>query len=350
MPVHFLTAPSLDAMLQVPTWTEDHIADILHHAAPVEGLHVDYKDGDWLSPAQGKDVKGEIRRYVGGFSNADGGALVIGISDKPVAGGTSTGKPLRKAPITSAPSADLEAWFLDAIHGGVYPALQPPASVHVITSPAGKFAVVLVQPSFEGLVSVRCGSRTVFPARIADRTHDLDEWAVRAVLLGTRRSPRLTVRLRGGEAPQVANNALGGVSFSLPLSLFNDGFVWAESPRWGIVTPGRVVDNGMISARAPLSPSISASVLTINEPAHAVYNGTLADLEPFASASLKVDGRIEVGGGRGVVAVRAALYVLARNCMPRWYAIELRPAGSQATASCEASPTPVPVGIERLAP
>jgi len=348
MPPRFQSVPDLSDMLEVTKWDEPHFDDLIALNGPKEGLHVDYKEGGWLGTP---DIKGKLRRYVGGFANAEGGALIIGISDHPGPGARPTGHPLRKVGITRR-VGDLRSWLLDIIHGGVYPALQPPPRVYVFGHPGAQYAVILVEPAYEGLVSVRAGNKTVFPARVDDRTIDLDEWMVRAVLLGTRRSPRLVVRLCTKEGTaQYAKNAKGGISFSAALVLQNDGFVWANSPRWGLVAPGKIVGNSTIVPKNPLSQSISAMVSRHNPVHHMVYRNNIPDLEPFSSVPLPLSGQVLLDIGAELLALRMGLYVLGKNLMPRWFYIELRPTEREGIGTVEVRPIepPVAVGFERVA-
>ena len=102
--------PTFDQLLLIEDWSEEVLRELIRRRVQ-ESLHLEYKDGLFVEPRDSKgerrDAAGELRRYVAGFANADGGALVVGVAEDSKEQGVPTGL----SPITWKHSGGLLNWM-----------------------------------------------------------------------------------------------------------------------------------------------------------------------------------------------------------------------------------------------
>lgn len=117
----------------------------LLHGRVEEDLHLEFKAAQWLQAIAGKDSKRpneQVRRYVSGFANAEGGVLVIGVAEP------ATDNLLRSLdPVTAWTSAEKgEKWLSDCVVA-LGPFLSPPPRFVCVKVDGGFVAVVAVPRS-----------------------------------------------------------------------------------------------------------------------------------------------------------------------------------------------------------
>ncbi len=327
--------PSADDLAAVSNWTLAHLRDLVRCRLQ-EGLHIEFKEGDWLVKPEGKDRGGELRRQVAGLANAEGGVLVVGIGEHDGDGKRRRDMAGALAPIIGyRPQGGLAAWSEETLRQGVYPALQPSPKIHVLADDEGQYLVISVMPAKAPLTSVRCDSRDVFPARIGGSTVDLDEWAVRAILLGTRQQPYIAIGDRASTELRATKETIERVECwvtTLKFCVFNESLLWVNGLRWGVVFPGLVVERSpsfpgdvlLQPEVIPLTPDLSRHLSVVGDvdgvPRHVVPNSSqTGDLAPFEGIDIEVEVAIPTDRFRGTMEARFAVYVLGKNLMPQWF-------------------------------
>lgn len=78
----FTTAKQLlDALLEGDRLSASDLDSVLRELE--EGQYLDYKDGRITHRAERSKGSATIREYVSAFANAEGGVLIVGVSDRP---------------------------------------------------------------------------------------------------------------------------------------------------------------------------------------------------------------------------------------------------------------------------
>ena len=364
--------PSIEDLLVVQDWTEDVLLELVRRKT-AESRWLEYKDGRWLDPkdSAGKpqDAAGNLRRQVAGFANAEGGVLIVGVSEdspQPGAPGVATGL----APTANSRKGGLEQFARTALTEGVYPTLSPSPAIHSFEAPDGdEYLVVVARQVRHGLVSVRCGKHEVFPARFGASTIDLDPWAVRSILLGTRRQPEFCIS--GKEAPPTITVSRQKPQFhsrrfaaNLALSLVNQSLLHAERVSWGLVSP-------MPIHGSTLTPTLSDAALTPvkrdialcrdrdgrpslvdprGDPGHLqrCSRHSPPTIAPMGTAEMPLRFDFETRDQESFE-LWLAVYVVAKDSLPAWFRIELVVKdGKLVEYDISASDSPVTIGCWAL--
>jgi hypothetical protein len=363
----FDTRPTVGDIFAVTEWTADHLQDIVD-CHLTENLALDFKDGEWLDNPKVPDRAGELRRYVVGLANAEGGVLIIGIGERDDEGKRHEDEAWSIRPVKAfAPKNGLGAWVVSTLREGVYPALTPFPRVYEEGANGGKFLVIDVHRADASLVAVRCNNRQVFPARFGTSIVDLDEWAVRAILLGERQEPAVALgfRTRGTSQVQTGGTNEGTTPWIVErtITILNQGLVWVKGLRWGVVMPCQTCSLGgclglpldLTSPRhEPVSDEILRRIVCLDlvdgVPHHVVPPSGFSDsLPPFCSSDINLRFTIPKEECGHTVACVFAVYVLGENMLPVWFSslivLGLYPEPHIVGAWYERAHPPIPIGM-----
>lgn len=296
--------------------TEADINDLLSTNTH-EDLHLDYKSGKELLKSNASDT---IRQYLTGFANADGGLLIIGVSDsfavesEKVPGGRGFGH-----------------WAASCV-SDIAPLFSPPPRFQEIEHPDGTIYVAGVSRSLN-LIPCREGGRFVYYLRIHDQTRKAPDYLVSDLILGRRQHPLLNIT--GIDVPNsnITHSSDYNAAYAelqMRFSIENLTLHWAENLRLGIVDCscsdyGTSISNQLLSyidlkgwpnSILPANRNLYHSSQRIN------------DIEPFTEnhESLNRDVIIPMKSrqGRWISCTwKAALYLIGKNTPPVWFQITL---------------------------
>ena len=321
-------SPDLMDFLSTDRWTLDHLSDLISFGVR-EGIHIDYKAGSLIGRRVSKEQRRDIRRFVVGFANADGGVIVLGMDE-------NGGIPTALAPIPDVPPNGLTEWFTRLMNEAVSPKLHPPPEIHEIKDgEATRYAVLVVRPHDAGLARVRMGDRFVFPCRMGDSVIDLDDWFVQAVLFGTKRRPALAVRRRSDSTFNVIptlhtdkprNPELQRCRFSGGLGVSNESFVWAESLVWGWIAPTEAWQSITPTSRPePLPQTLRAQLRgDIQKFTHVrvIRQAEKPDIAPFQEFPLRMAMDLNLPPSETWCRFTMAMYLVGKNFGPDWFLLD----------------------------
>ena len=338
------TRPVGAELLQPAEWTLSMLEELKQFQVP-EGLYVEYKDGDWFEGRSAKWQIDEVRRYIAGFMNAEGGILVLGMDEAE--------RPSDDAKIPASldefewqHQGCFKEWIERAVQqGGLLPLPRTMPLVHVVNNDAGQpvAAVIRVEPALDLLVTALYRGRQVFFGRMGESTLSLDEWAVRAILLGRRRTPRLTIGFDDTHFFDRAHRDDEGFDYIDHRSWNNDGltrkhllrsrmfvtnesFVWASQVDWGILFPFLPLD-GEITKVVPCPPHLkNQAVSSTGEVYHLARRSTgPMNVAPFGVEPYSLDLRF---WGPSLMEqpfeIHFGVYLVAEGALPRWFRVEYR--------------------------
>jgi|GEM_PF-4706264 len=324
--------PSLADLLSVSDWTREVLQHIVDRKV-FEGLSIEFKAGGYFddhlqqSGRLKKDRRLDFVRRVVGLANAEGGVLIIGIGED------STSRAESLEAVREFNPRDIDGWWAHLM-SEVRPVIRPVPTLTVIRDEVGipAFWVVVVRPvSSALLLSVRnIKGGAVFPARIGEHTPNLDEWAVHAILSGTRRVPSLAVS-PGGRAVFEGRDD-GWTEFRLTLTIANTSFAWADDLTWGVLAPAEPktrFDAGS-HTRAPsrvdrhFAPEVVAAEgldhLWLLQPG---ARSVLPQLAPHASDRIGLALALELPARTRSIDLHMALYLVCRNLLPTWWSVRM---------------------------
>jgi hypothetical protein len=231
-----------------------------------EGLYHEYKRGQWLR----KDTAQELRAYVSGFANAEGGVLIIGV----VGGEPSQGAAAWtfEAPVCPD-SAGWDEWLgrvLSEVSAKTRVAWQ-------LVKIDGVDVVVVAANRAEELIRVYEKPNLVCHLRVGPQTVPIPETLFADLALGRRAKPDLVL-----EQLQV-DGGTDSLGFHLNVSLFvhNQGLLWV--PDLSVAWSGY--------ARGLLASSSLKRLLDLRP--------TRADLAPVVGEEFNVWVRDQIHGGGG---------------------------------------------------
>ena len=336
-------APDESTLSAVKSWDMDRLDALVRFQVP-EGLHVEYKSAAWLEGLSKKAQLEEVRRYVAGFMNADGGIIVMGIRER-VRDTDEVKVPDRVEPFRWQHKGPFREWVERAVQqGGILPIPSKMPAVHVVEDGDGApiATVVSVTPATDHLVAALYKGSQVFFARLGESTMALDEWAVRAILLGRRRTPRVTLGFDStGFFKKVGGEDLDfdyidhkswnrdGVTrkhiMKTRLYFTNESFVWAERVDWGLLVSERVLD-GPRTEEVPCPAMLRGHIETEKrEVFHLRGLERSRDIGPFGVETFELEVRF---WGPSLVdkpfEMHLAMYIVAQGAMPLWFRIEVR--------------------------
>lgn len=334
-------SPSYEDLLAVECWTRSHLEALVRYQV-VEDLHVEYKSGGWLTRESMADRAQDMRWYIVGFANADGGVLVIGM-DENVRASDGRRVPSALSVIGHIPPDGLGAWITRAISpGAVFPALQFAPRIHEVCGADGRVdqIVVVVPPSHNTISTVRYGGKNLFPARMGESTEALDEWTVRAILHGTRQTPRVSLAIdtalgsssvqRGLRLPSTPDRQQDLI-VTLRLFLHNDALVAARGVHVGLVSPlGNTSSNAAVEA-FPLSPALRRETGVRDGRDHEIQHlqvrlgsgGPTNLLPPFGVIPFDISFGGRLPSEVSEVDLQIPFYVTGENFSPSWYQLRI---------------------------
>jgi hypothetical protein len=305
----------LDKMLTGHVPEESNLRELM--AVTTEGQFVDFKNG---SVTDDRDVaKQVVRSYVTGFANADGGLLVIGVSD-----GDGVAAQRKITPTKRPGGATLDLWArscLDDMAGQ----LVPFPRFQVLTVGGSE---VLIVATARAPAMVPCHERgaRVYYLRVGDSTKVVPDYLVSDLMLGRRAHPILQVR-RSGKGGGV-NGGPGGWALGFSFEVENAGFTPARAVRIGLITmamPPTRRENGMVASEHlrtffDVQPVWPAEYF---QPVHLISSAEKApDIAPFDVQRVVVNELIvQHDSGR---LMRSAMYVMADGHAPDWYQLDWR--------------------------
>jgi len=198
--------------------------------SPVEeDQYLDYKRWDMTAP-EGNEGKSraewnrDLRKFVSGFANADGGVLVLG-----VAGGDVEPQAERWTVTGFGGDADPSSWVSSAL---------APIAGHLIPPP--RVACVDVQGKAVVFVAVGRATR-LFPVDTAQgqrtfvrfhaSTQPVPDYLLQDLMLGRRSQPRFHV----SGSCRCGNPGSGKTTVTVEAVIKNDSLVWAESIQVGFI-------------------------------------------------------------------------------------------------------------------
>jgi len=311
----------LQELLNGTAPTLERIQHLLHERVE-ENLHLDYKAGRWLDQQRGTK-KGsrpsdEVRRYIAGFANAEGGVLIIGVAE-------ADGKNQRPVePVTRWKSREEgERWLSDCATA-LRPFLSPVPRFHVLDVEGGHLAVVAVPRSYS-LVVCEENSDVAHYFRLHDKTTRVPGYLVQDLVLGRRQQP--VVQL-GGEFTVALERQqdLLYVSHKPQVKVRNEGDIWLESPVIGYLAlcTGKGIQPMSNSARQRcrvLTPIQGHQVNFARMPMFRSANGGLMD--PYVEYRMDI-GHLLTFATEDWPGARwgAAALVLSRGHRAMWFQVE----------------------------
>jgi hypothetical protein len=284
-----------------------------------EDLYIDYKHGELLSH---KTAAQEVRQYVSGFANAEGGVLIVGMDEHEE----------RPTVITGCDPAHvggkLEQWANQVI-SQLIPYLASAPVVCVAPHAEGPVLVIAVDRA-PRLVPCTENSKVVHYLRIGDGTPRIDPYLYADLVLGRRQGPEL--RIVNAECRALED---GGVYLGCrwTASLLNDGLAWVPDWRAGIVGYSMGRDRS-----APVSILKRIEILDQNigksDACVSFFDSSKHEqgsLPPMESRQLRFPvinlpsppkERIHAKDGSGVW--KGGLYVVPSNGLPVWAQLTAR--------------------------
>jgi hypothetical protein len=284
-----------------------------------ESLHVDFKNGRELDDP-GKAAK-TVRQYVAGFANADGGLLVVGVSD----GGGDPEK--RTFTGTKRPGGQaLPEWarnVLTVMAGG----LSPAPRMQAITVEGNDVLVIGVARAPALVPCVEDGELKYY-LRVGDSTPAIPPYLISDLILGRRVHPQLQVKV-GENGCGAANGAAVHFGFEVD----NEGMIPAIDVlvgvvSWGLRPPdsssGRLtsgtIRNFIDASAIPLRDGGAEQLVLVHVTSR--QRQTTLNLAAFETGLAGGIGKLLVDRPSRTISVRSALYVLASGHPPDWYQLD----------------------------
>ena len=297
--------------------------DTLILEASEEDLFLDYKSGQQRE----EKLKQTIRKWVTGFANADGGTLIVGVTEPKKASGLP-----REVDGVRAPSGSpLEEWATRVL-ADLAGAFSPPPCISSVKHPKGQVLVIAVRRA-QQLIPYAEGTKIRYAMRIGESTVDVPEFLITDLLLGRRNHPVLEVRA------VVLDSDVNGtrdewVSPLLRVTIDNLGFVTAEDVEIGLVswswaraqqqpTSHLLQFLDMAQPPAPCYDTfgkVSPETWGVRRIACRPSGGQVLHLKAFeyAMTDWVPVGRFPPGGGGHF---SCGLYVMPKGSMPDWYEV-----------------------------
>jgi len=304
-----------------------------------EDLWLDYKRGRWLDDTDAKRAR-KLRRFVAGFANADGGAVLVG-----VAGGETVQQPTdQQWAVDGCPPAYSQPWnewasnSLSGLAG--YLSRQP--VIHLVPHADGQVLVVAVRRS-NGLVPCVEDGRPAHFMRIGHQTLPLDPSLYADLVLGRRQSPHFDIELNATIEPRQHAPEFGlRVNFIVQ----NESLVWVPDLQIGIIGNGTLAQqpemtctDGSNSGQPTLGvPTISqhlsgyVEVLPcrpLNAQPYFIRSRPRPALNTAPFSSIECDALFTlptgaiVDGQQQLAQWRGAIYVAPINGLPQWFEVRI---------------------------
>lgn len=286
-----------------------------------EDLYIDFKHGEMLSDT--KRARNTLRQYASAFANADGGVLIVGISD-----GIGKDPSTRKITPTERPGGlPLDEWATRVLKD-LAGFLSPPPRIRVVTID-GSEVLILAVPRAHSLVPCIVEGRLCYYLRFGDSTLEMPPFLLSDLFLGRRSHPILQVRgLREGFSASIDSRY---VTFSFELE--NTSLVPASDVVVGVIArasqpPEHNGDfgseaseylKGFIDVKEDKGLDGEGETLATVHINRSRENPTLS-LPPFSSGMIRAVGKLHVPArANGVIYAQAAVYALPFGHPPQWF-------------------------------
>lgn len=311
--------------------------DLLIACGAPEGLHLDYKSG-LIAKGPRKAFQDEIQREVAGFANSDGGVVVFGIRERDHAPGQpGPGVPEKVEGLTMGEEAVRDV-VRDALVS-LRPYLSSNVSPQFLQHGADLLMVLAVARS-DSLVLVRGDNKNhVHYLRIHDSTDPAPGYLVEDLILGRRRKPSPRAVLSRGLLQSEGDR---GTRLDLTLSVHNEGLVWMNDVRAGVVGFGRNAPEATWDAdSSPYPPPIDVLGMHVQGQRK---EERAPNLDPFCYGN-STDSGPTIGPLSGSPLTRtiqlpaladrdiwgAAVFVVSRDQSPHWWQLVVYNGPGQAT-------------------
>lgn len=289
-----------------------------------EDLYLEYKNAGIIQRDDG--AAAEIRKYVSGFANSDGGIFFIGVDEKEF-----------KVVNTIPPGGgDLSEWASRCLTP-IATHFSTPPRIFNIKHKDGNVLAIVVDRSIN-LIPVTEKNVLVYYMRFNDQTLGAPEYLVADVLLSRKARPYLQIthyeminhRLNGQETFTQYETDL---TFDISIRVENQSLVWADDIKAGLIAkvvanPDKYLEQHLLSyLEIEQENLVVISPVAINHKGHD-YQNHRQDLTPFSSVNFKISNikipfLTSYPKKRYQYTWRAALYLLSRNSPPVWYQVDI---------------------------
>jgi len=341
------TTELLDFVLAGGEASPRHIDDLVRAHVPEDHI-MDYKVGKWLAddggpsrPGAPTKAKDKLRQMVTGFANGDGGVLIVGVADDDAGGNgiepwTVTGC---DAPGKEKGATALSQWVLDVL-SGIMSQLVPAPRVTVVQHDVGLVLVVAVHRA-PGLIPVRENGVQGYYLRFGDGTYWIPPYLHADLVLGRRSRPVIRVSASCTHAVQWSGNRGLHVDLRWHFTTWNEGFVWADDLRVGVLgwqscgarendapvaneLRAAVDDNapstGSLRHHQGMSPFQRTSGQRVpRSGSDGKIATSILGAGPFESRTTDAAISFDLPAVAGTFVWSAAVYQVSRDALPRWH-------------------------------
>lgn len=302
-----------------------------------EDEYIEYKSGAIFQKSN-KDLSRMIRQYMSGFANSDGGVLIIGVEEdkQKTRLGAFESRPTKVDGCNDRRiSGDLASWAAECVKD-IGARFSPLPRFRVVAHPVGEVLVCAVWRSYN-LVPVYEDGREVHYLRIGEHMQAASDFLVADLRLGRRARPSLEVRnayVRNLSRVTMQPDRMQiFLQFDLVAEVENTGLVWAEGSRYGVVVVGSAEWVGS-PPKIPISLNEYIDLQAVQLQVGAVwrdgrpfvFRGARSLEKPFDTAVIEHTLQVPLVhyGKVHSYVWRAGMFLLARDCPPVWYQIDLR--------------------------
>lgn len=332
------TREVLDILLEGHKLTSDELDDFI--ATLPEDQHLDYKDGAVTGKQKREEAKLVVRQYVSGFANAEGGILVIGVSDQP----------RKVAPCKQIGRTPLDSWAGTLLQD-MAPYLSPPPRIQAVEHRKGSVLVIAVArtPEFVPCVEAR---QWKYYLRLHDSTIEVPSFLITDLVLGRRQHPTIEVSCRCGQLPPHLEDRAG--SPSLYFAAENLGFVTAEHLELGIVSwsigEGAAQLNPHLSSYLDIGtqPQVDGVRWQLRHLTATLFSPEITRLTPFGRQGFRPIEGLRLPFIEGPVDVVAAVYLVSRGAPPLWFELQFTCSRAGGEVSRSSPPVVGDLKITRL--
>ena len=213
----------LDLLLEDGELTSSDLDEFIARV-PGEDLFLDYKDGKLTRDV--KEARSVVRQWVSGFANAEGGVLVIGVTED---------RPRAVSPCAKIGGEPLDAWAQKVLSDMVG-FFSPPPRFKVVRRSEGDVLIIAVSRAPQ-LVPCTESRETKYFLRFHDSTREAPPYLISDLVLGRRKHPILVPEFGDAqfryERGETHLSVVGNLSLSLVVE--NASFVFADDVEAGLV-------------------------------------------------------------------------------------------------------------------
>jgi len=307
----------LTGLLERQTPTEAQVDTIIQTLAD-ENQYVEYKDG--RQPRE--DLRRTVRRWTTGFANADGGVLVLGISEPDKA----KSEPRKVVGITVPGGGSAAEWATDVLR----PFFPLPPRIALVKHREGDVLFIAAERAPE-LLSYAEANEPRYALRVGHSTVDIPPYLLADLLLGRRNHPVLNLRQVELESEVDLRNPT--MPLRIAIEVENLSFIKAtETEIWTVAwsvewepTPPNSLLLQSLDVESPLTPVATANRMQGRKwmLLHSRVTNFPTTIRPFSVVSGAVHVA-ELPFEPAAGGVTFALYTMPEGSMPGWYEISTR--------------------------